>query len=102
MRKTSRSATLQAAVLAFGLFLVPGQISGQIDITRSQFTPPVVPETQIDPVRFEVTVTGGPASVLFRYNGIHRPMWDGKRWHTLATLLLPTGFSISILLLFAT
>lgn len=80
MRKTSRSAALQAAVLAFGLFLVPGQISNQADNTRSQSTPPVVPETQTDPVRFEVTVTGGPVSVR----------------------CLPTGYSISILLLFAT
>jgi len=45
-------------------------------VTRARFTPPVVPETQIDPVRFEATVSGSPASVAFNYNGADRPMFD--------------------------
>jgi hypothetical protein len=36
----------------------------------------VVPETQTDPVRFEATVSGNPASVAFNYNGVDRPMFD--------------------------
>src|SRR2546430_1061773 len=46
------------------------------DVTRMRFTPPVVPETQIDPVRFEATITGNPLSVVFTYNGVDRPMFD--------------------------
>jgi hypothetical protein len=46
------------------------------NVTRMLFTPPVVPETQTDPVRFEATVTGNPSSVLFNYNNVDRPMFD--------------------------
>jgi hypothetical protein len=46
------------------------------NVTRMLFTPPVVPETQSDPVRFEATVTGNPSSVVFNYNKIDRPMFD--------------------------
>jgi len=38
--------------LIFAAFLLtPGRISGQIDVTRSLFTPVVVSETQTDPIR---------------------------------------------------
>src|SRR5688572_11411401 len=63
--------------LIFAAFLLtPGQISGQIDVTRSLFTPPVVSETQTDPVRFEATVIGNPPSVVFEYDGADRPMFN--------------------------
>jgi len=57
------------------LLLAPNSF-GQIDITRTQFTPPVVPETQTQPVLFEATVTGNPASVVFNISGNMRPMSD--------------------------
>lgn len=46
------------------------------NVTRMLFTPPVVPETQTDPVRFEATVSGNPTSVVFNYNGVDRQMFD--------------------------
>jgi len=46
------------------------------NVTRMVFTPPVVPDTQTDPVRFEATVTGNLPSVVFDYNGADRPMFD--------------------------
>jgi hypothetical protein len=46
------------------------------DVTRMKFTPPVVPENYAQAVTFEATVTGGPPSVAFRYNGSDRPMFD--------------------------
>ncbi len=45
-------------------------------VTRFKFTPPVVPETQVNPVLFEATVIGSPASVVFNYNSVDRPMYD--------------------------
>jgi hypothetical protein len=35
-----------------------------------------VPENYTQPVRFEATVTGSPASVVFEYNLVDRPMFD--------------------------
>ena len=70
--KLFRSVARLAAVI---LFLAPGYF-GQIDITRAHFTPTVVPETQTDPVLFEATVTGNPASVAFNISGNLRPMFD--------------------------
>jgi hypothetical protein len=40
------------------------------------FTPPVVPITYTQTVRFEATVTESPVSVAFEYNGVDRPMYD--------------------------
>ncbi len=62
--------------LALGLFLAPMSVFCQIDVTRYLFTPPVVPETQVESVRFEVTVIGNPPSVVFEYSGADRPMFD--------------------------
>ena len=62
--------------LALALFLAPTSVFCQIDVTRYLFTPMVVPETQVEPVRFEVTVTGNPPSVVFEYSGVDRPMFD--------------------------
>ncbi len=45
-------------------------------VTRSKFTPPVVPETQANPVLYEATVSGSPASVVFNYNSVDRQMYD--------------------------
>jgi hypothetical protein len=45
-------------------------------VTRSWFTPSVVPETQTQPVRFEATVSPNAASVAFNYNSVDRPMFD--------------------------
>ena len=66
---------IQIAVLCVcGSALAPSA-QGQA-VTRERFTPAVVPETQTDPVRFEATVSGNPASVAFNYNGADRPMFD--------------------------
>jgi hypothetical protein len=46
------------------------------DLLRSWFTPTVVPTNFTGNVRFEAEITGGPASVVFRYNGVDRPMFD--------------------------
>jgi hypothetical protein len=69
-------------LIAFGsvlLCLGGGALAPSIkaqNVTRMLFTPPVVPETQSDPVRFEATVTGTPSSVVFNYNNVDRPMFD--------------------------
>ena len=55
--------------------IAPTSIQAQT-VTRMRFTPTVVPETQTDPVRFEATVSGSPASVTFNYNSVDRPMFD--------------------------
>lgn len=44
-------------------------------VTRIRFTPPVVAETQTDPVRFEATVSGS-SSVVFNYDNVDRTMFD--------------------------
>src|SRR5256885_16974530 len=46
------------------------------DVFRSWFTPTVVPTNFIGNVRFEAEITGGPSSVVFRYNSVDRPMFD--------------------------
>ena len=56
-----------------------GAVGGNVlaqTVTRARFTPTVVPENQIDPVRFEATVSGSPSSVTFNYNNVDRPMFD--------------------------
>ena len=63
-----------AALCVCGSALAP--IAQGQAVTRERFTPPVVPETRTDPVRFEATVSGNPASVAFNYNGVDRPMFD--------------------------
>jgi hypothetical protein len=60
-------------LLAF-IFLAAQDALAQV--TRTLFTPPVVPENYTQPVRFEATVTGSPASVVFEYNLVDRPMFD--------------------------
>src|SRR4051812_18228642 len=74
-RSDARQWTLFCITVA-AFLLVPGHLFGQPDVTRMLFTPPVVPETQTDPVRFEATVTGGPSSVAYNYSGTDRPMFD--------------------------
>jgi hypothetical protein len=63
-----------AVLCVCGSVLAPSA-QGQA-VTRQRFTPAVIPETQTDPVRFEATVSGNPASVAFNYNGVDRPMFD--------------------------
>jgi len=59
------------------LDLLPAGASAQApSVTRSWFTPTVVPETQTQPVRFEATVSPNAASVAFNYNSVNRPMFD--------------------------
>lgn len=54
------------------------QAQAQLNVTRSWFTPGVVPETYAGAVRFEATVTGSPSTVGFLYSGeaVERPMFD--------------------------
>ena len=59
-----------------GAFSAAARLQAAIDVTREWFTPPVVPENYAQPVRYEVTITGNPASVNFEYNGADRPMFD--------------------------
>jgi hypothetical protein len=61
---------LIACTLAAPLFC-PAQ-----NITRMWFTPPVVPETHTQSVRFEATVSPAVASCAFNYNGVDRAMFD--------------------------
>src|SRR2546422_6224642 len=74
---TRKSLTLRLPVLLFSLLvlLLPRGAVAQ-DVTRTLFTPPVVPETQTNPVRLEATVSGSPSSVVFTYNNADRPMFD--------------------------
>jgi hypothetical protein len=46
------------------------------NVFRSWFTPTVVPTNFAGPVRFEAEITENPASVVFNYNGVNRPMYD--------------------------
>src|SRR5262245_41401596 len=55
-------------------YLLPS--SGAPNVFRSWFTPTVVPTNLAGPVRFEADTTENPASVVFNYNGVHRPMYD--------------------------
>ena len=57
----------------FAFLAVAHQASAVIQMS---FYPPVVPETQTDPVRFEALVQGGVPPVLFNYDGVDRPMYD--------------------------
>ena len=45
-------------------------------VTRVLFTPPVVPTTRTESVRFEATITENPASVALRVGGVDRAMAD--------------------------
>jgi hypothetical protein len=83
LRREEKDTAIKLRVLiVFGivlLYLGGGALAPGIkaqNVTRMLFTPPVVPETQIDPVRFEATVTGNPSSVVFNYNNVDRPMFD--------------------------
>src|SRR6185503_7863609 len=70
---------MQRAFVAFTMAVVLyAHTSGVAapDIFRSWFTPTVVPTNFSGSVRFEAEITGGPASVAFRYNSIDRPMYD--------------------------
>jgi len=49
---------------------------GAPSVTRSWFTPAVIPETYSDVIRFEATISGNPASVGFEYDGVDRPMFN--------------------------
>ncbi len=74
----SRSPSAHVIVVACaGLFLLgaPSRSHAQT-ITRTRFTPTVVPETFTNPVRFEATVSPVVASVTFNYNTVNRPMFD--------------------------
>lgn len=44
-------------------------------VTRMRFIPPVVAETETNPVRFEATVSGS-SSVVFNYDNVDRTMFD--------------------------
>src|SRR5438132_9172021 len=74
LRKLPRSLVRTALFVI--LFLASPWNATAQDVTRMRFTPPVVPETQVDPVRFEATITGNPSSVVFTYNGVDRPMYN--------------------------
>lgn len=63
-------------VSALLLFALSGRVHAQLDVTRSWFTPQVVPDTHKGSVRFEASVTGAPSTVTFLYNGVDRPMYD--------------------------
>jgi hypothetical protein len=45
-------------------------------LTRTKFTPPVVPETYTQSVRFEATFSAATTGVTFTYNGTPRTMFD--------------------------
>src|SRR5262245_29514001 len=63
--------------LGYGLFWVPETARGAVpDVFRFWFTPTVVPTNFAGNVRFEAEITGSPSSVVFRYNGVDRPMSD--------------------------
>jgi hypothetical protein len=63
-------ATLSIALCA------PVASSAAPNVFRSWFTPTVVPMDFPGPVRFEAEITENPASVVFNYNGVNRPMFD--------------------------
>lgn len=68
----------QIIILAFVSFCV--FVAGRADaqsITRTKFTPTVVPESYVQPVRFEATFSSTPASgAVFNYNSVARTMYD--------------------------
>src|SRR2546425_9806597 len=66
---------LPALFMSILALVSPGSALAQA-VTRERFTPTVVPETQTDPVRFEATISGNPAAVVFTYNGVDRLMFD--------------------------
>ncbi|MEQ1854512.1 MAG: hypothetical protein ABMA01_23320, partial [Chthoniobacteraceae bacterium] len=63
------------ATLALAIIASPPVACGQT-VLRTKFTPPVVPSTFTQAVRFEAQISGNPASVAFNYNGVDRPMSD--------------------------
>lgn len=65
--------------LAYALVVslaMPGVVAAQT-VTRAVFTPPVLPASWTNTVKFEATITGNPTSVVFTYNGANRPLSDG-------------------------
>ncbi len=58
------------------VLLMPCAAQAQLDVTRHWFTPPVVPNNYTGTVRYEATVTGGPSTVTFLYDGVDRTMYD--------------------------
>ncbi|MGZ5020158.1 MAG: choice-of-anchor X domain-containing protein, partial [Chthoniobacterales bacterium] len=74
MRRTKPALVRLSLLLAVGAVLVPALFAQTV--TRSKFTPPVMPETQVNPVLYEATVSGSPASVVFNYNSADRQMYD--------------------------
>src|SRR6266853_1568665 len=62
--------------MVFGMVLMEDIGLAAVDLTRERFTPPVVPENYTQPVRYEATISGNPATVTFEYNGVDRPMFD--------------------------
>ena len=67
---------MKAAHFCLVLVIVPLLDAQTLDVTRSWFTPHVVPDTFAGQVRFEATVTGAPSTVTFLYNSVDRPMFD--------------------------
>ncbi len=74
MRRTKPVFVRLSLLLAAGAVFVPALFAQSV--TRSKFTPPVVPETQVNPVLYEATVSGSPATVVFNYNSADRQMYD--------------------------
>jgi len=75
--KLNPARAMKAVHCCLLLVIVPlFQAQAQLNVTRSWFTPTVVPDTFTGQVRFETTVTGSPSTVTFLYNSVDRPMFD--------------------------
>ncbi|MGZ5553925.1 MAG: choice-of-anchor X domain-containing protein, partial [Chthoniobacterales bacterium] len=74
MRRTKPALVRLSLLLAVGAVLVPALFAQTV--TRSKFTPPVMPETRVHPVLYEATVSGSPTTVVFNYNSADRQMYD--------------------------
>jgi len=69
---------MAVSILATGFCVLAGVLSlgAAPDVTRSWFTPLVIPDNYTQQVSFEATITENPASVAFEYYGVDRPMFD--------------------------
>lgn len=68
---------MKASLCCLALIVLPFlQAQAQLNVSRSWFTPHVVPDTFAGQVRFEATVAGSPSTVTFLYNSVDRTMFD--------------------------
>jgi hypothetical protein len=67
---------ISSVLIVFAIVGNPLVSTAAPDVFRSWFTPTVVPNTYPGPVRLEAEITENPASVMFNYSGVNRPMFD--------------------------